>query len=339
MTADNQGGGKSTTTWILVGLGCAGLVLVGGCFLCTCSGMMSLPAAPPPAVGEEPAPQTTPPATSPQPAPPAAAPTTPSPDPEPPPSPCAELENELPPLERRVALEVHPTNVDQGRPIIVVRTNLPDQTNLMFSVRGPTPDRMRQSRASVSSGCAVSETFSDRGEPLGPGRYTAGVTMPIVGTQPEAIRSILGDDGANLRGPLVADGVVGRVVEASESFSIGTATEARTAARDRRAEARRVRRELAALIADGRRMERLRNRENDLNALRQCGERMRQLQARGRQLRTDAESIVRDSPTAMGLSEAATHVHLCVSCLDRALSYCRDAERGLRSYDREHRSR
>jgi hypothetical protein len=231
------------------------------------------------------------------------------------------------------------TNLDPGRPIVVVRTNLPEGTNLMFGVRGPTSDRWRQSQANVNAGCASTEAFSNRGEPLGPGRYTVEVTMPIVTTQPESVRPILGENGANLRGPLVENGLVGRVVEASETFTIGTADEARSADRDRRAEATRVRRELASLIADGRAMERLRRNENDLNALRACGDRMRQLQARGERLRADAQGIVRDNPSAMGLSEAATHVHLCVSCLATALDYCRDAERGLQSYDREHRPR
>ncbi len=249
---------------------------------------------------------------------------------------CGSFEGELPPLKKRVVIEIEDPRPEDGKPSFRARTNLPDGTEIMVSLEGA--DLYRDTKVVVTAGCVEAGAFSDKGNDLPNGVYQVEFLMPYVWVQPEPIQALLGD-GANLKGSLVERDDAGTTLSVARKYQIGTAAAVRAAQRARAKrrseilrEARSLRSELARLIKAGRSMDRLR-RSGDLGMLRKCGERMRELQPQTEELRTEAEGLARENIRFIGLVEAAVHGNLCVSCLEDALSYCRDAQEGLRSFD------
>jgi len=257
---------------------------------------------------------------------------------------CGSFEGELPPLEKRVVIEIEDPRPEDGKPSFRARTNLPDGTEIRVELEGADmyggAITYGVADAVVTAGCIEAGPFSDRGSDLPNGLYQVEFLMPYVLVQPEPIKALLGD-GAILKGSLVHRDDLGTGVWALRKYQLGTAADVGAAQRahaKRRSqilrEARSLRGELGRLIKAGRSMDRLRH-SDDLGMLRRCGERMRELQARAKELRSEAEGLAQEHIRFIGLVEAAVHGDLCVSCLEDALSFCRDAQDGLRSFDRE----
>jgi hypothetical protein len=245
---------------------------------------------------------------------------------------------QLPPFERRVAFELRVTGTADGIPTVTGRTNLPDDTKLMVTIERGDGMSAAQSNAEVANGCFVAGPFRSA-RPLSPGRYKVNVTMPFASVQPANVRSQIGVKGSKLRGPLVKVGdiVRSRVVEFSDSFFVG-ASEASASVADghRQQAASEIRAELARMIREGRGMESLRTQcDNDaLSACSRCGEAMRRLQSRARELEQRADQL--DERLLTG---AARQMKMCGNCTQYALQHCRLAAEALSDWDRISNSR
>ena len=95
--------------------------------------------------------------------------------------------------------------------------------------------------------------------------------------------------------------------------------------------ARAILRELRALEREGRGMQALR-RPGDLG---ECGDAMRTFQPQADALRTAANAL--EHPAAPFLSEGASHMRNCVSCLSSALEYCDLSARSIRDFEQRSR--
>jgi hypothetical protein len=104
-------------------------------------------------------------------------------------------------------------------------TNLPEDTQLLlrlYSGDGP----IGQAYVAVSQGKFESERFRDSGEALilPQGTYDVRITMPMADMQPPSVKLLLGEDSANLYGPLVTEtrmqGRIVHIVEWWDTFTV-----------------------------------------------------------------------------------------------------------------------
>ena len=125
-------------------------------------------------------------------------------------------------LSKNVEIHFRMLDAPGGRVRIEGDTNLPVGTHLMFLVTSKSGGGFRgQGKTNVKSdGIFFSADF---GPSVGmmPDLYEATVTMPIASVQPDAVRSLIGNNGENLRGPLVKKGSIGVTVQKLEAFTIG----------------------------------------------------------------------------------------------------------------------
>ena len=98
-----------------------------------------------------------------------------------------------------------------GNAYFTIRTNLPDNTNLIVTVNGTSGDvgdytninYSAQSEAVVVDGSAVAGTFRNGAAPLIMGKYNVNITMPFAGVQSEDVQQVIGEKGRNLHGDSV----------------------------------------------------------------------------------------------------------------------------------------
>jgi hypothetical protein len=110
------------------------------------------------------------------------------------------------------------------KPAIIGTTNLPDGIRLMVSLLRKESQYSAQDKATVRGGAFRAGPFSQKGVGLNPGTYTLTVSMPIANVQPPPTWSVIGKDGANLKGPLVKESQFGgKIVEYKAVFKIGGA--------------------------------------------------------------------------------------------------------------------
>lgn len=96
-----------------------------------------------------------------------------------------------------------------GRPVVRVRTNLPEGTEFFTDVVSPInwggTGYISDDTAEVSStGLVEFGPFSDQGEALQPGPYQVTMTSTILEGQPENVRIVFGQHGENLTGNKVS---------------------------------------------------------------------------------------------------------------------------------------
>jgi len=254
----------------------------------------------------------------------------------------------LPPLSERVVLHVLSAaggKVFTGRdgkldpvpagvrPTLIGLTNLPNGTELIASLNGVGFGA--DAKATVVDGCFIGGPFSHDGQGLTPGVYHVDITVPMAMVQPDAVRAVIGERAENLRGELVHRDKLTNdaTVEQRIELIVGESREAAERAdKAERQEAIDVVRRIETLIEQGRTMEPLRRRSHagNLDALRECGERMRALQAQADAVRSrvhDGPSDLIEHARARG---AFAYVHLCVSCTDHAQDDCKRAAQALK---------
>lgn len=108
------------------------------------------------------------------------------------------------------------------RPAITGTTNLPDGIELMITLRQKESNYMAQDKAKVRSSAFQAGPFSQKGASLNSGTYTLEVTTPLANLQPPSTWPVIGNDGANLQGPLAKESEFGgKIVEYKTSFNIG----------------------------------------------------------------------------------------------------------------------
>ena len=110
-----------------------------------------------------------------------------------------------------------------GKPTITGRTNLPDGIELMISITRKESQYMAQDKVKVKDGAFRSTEFSQKGNPLNPGKYVIGVVMPVAAVQPPNTWPVIGNEGAKLEGALVKkNSFGGKIVELKTPLVIGS---------------------------------------------------------------------------------------------------------------------
>ena len=120
----------------------------------------------------------------------------------------ASVEVEVVDLELDVAHEL----LEDGRLLVDIRSNLPDGTRMMTTVRDHVRDATFQDSGYFANGELQTGPFSAGGEALPTGEYEIRLTLPISAVQSEEVRPYLGEDYANFNSPLFEYGVVGRIL-------------------------------------------------------------------------------------------------------------------------------
>ena len=104
------------------------------------------------------------------------------------------------------------------KPKITGETNLPNGTELMFSIEGKSVRYNGQDKSKVSNGSFESSTFSSNYNDLLVGQYEAEVLMPIAEVQPPTVRAVIGEKGEKLKGSIVKNGDLGVTIAVKQLF-------------------------------------------------------------------------------------------------------------------------
>jgi hypothetical protein len=113
------------------------------------------------------------------------------------------------PVKLTVVLDMAVSVRDDGSVSMHVESNLPDGTELGGSVFG-AGGFMTQYKQVLKGGTADFGPYSANGKPIPSGTYDVSVTMPSAAFQPASVRTVIGQHGEYLTGPLVerTDGTV-----------------------------------------------------------------------------------------------------------------------------------
>jgi hypothetical protein len=124
-------------------------------------------------------------------------------------------------LEARVTGEA-------GKPKIEGDTNLPDGTELIVTIFRKESRFSAGDKITVVGGRYDAGPYSDKGEPLKPGKYTLEVTGPLSAVQPAIVKPLLGENYRNFIGPRVVKGPYGTTLEYRTTFMVAGKVDART---------------------------------------------------------------------------------------------------------------
>lgn len=126
-----------------------------------------------------------------------------------------------------VAINVEPVvNTDNGKVLFKVTTNLPEDTELMVTVKNDSGYTAQDKAVVLANGVANTAEFSnagggtagDTGEGL-KGAYEVTVSMGIPSTQKESVRAIIGEKGEYITGQYVAPANIGDSNYVTASFN------------------------------------------------------------------------------------------------------------------------
>ena len=109
------------------------------------------------------------------------------------------------------------------KPVVRVRTNLPENTTFMSDVANPLNEGgigyFAQDKAAVSAtGLVEFGPFSNQGEALRPGKYRMTIETVATALQPENVRAVFGRNGENLIGSKVSKMSIGSENGISQTF-------------------------------------------------------------------------------------------------------------------------
>src|SRR5947208_1833636 len=113
------------------------------------------------------------------------------------------------------------------RPVVNGQTNLPDGTELMVTVSRRESNYTAEDKVVVVGGKFRTQTFSQGGADLNPGRYSVEVLMPYATGQSQGVRSVVGGRGEKLTGRLVKHEALGSLVKYVSTFQVRGSTNAK----------------------------------------------------------------------------------------------------------------
>lgn len=132
------------------------------------------------------------------------------------------------PLPDDVQLEFDVDSRNSRAVLVNGKTNLPEGTQLMVSIKDAPTDGQTgtgQSKCVVGKGGTFRAGPFGKGRRNGPfaGRFIADVTVPHAFTQTPEVQAIIGSNGQNLRGPLISkqESTFGPIVEVKKEFTVG----------------------------------------------------------------------------------------------------------------------
>lgn len=114
-------------------------------------------------------------------------------------------------------------DVNDRKPVVRVRTNLPENTTFMSDVASPINEGgtgyFAQDKAAVSpTGLVEFGPFTNQGEALRPGKYRMTIETIMAALQPENVRTVFGQNGENLTGNKISKMSVGSEKGVSQTF-------------------------------------------------------------------------------------------------------------------------
>jgi hypothetical protein len=109
-------------------------------------------------------------------------------------------ENKAVPQKIEPEFDMSVSDVDEGH-VFTVRTNLPDETDLLTTLLNVDGNNIGQSKTTVKNNVAVFGPFANsNGKHTG--QFTLVLTLPVI-QKSDIAKKILGDKGENLTGPLL----------------------------------------------------------------------------------------------------------------------------------------
>ena len=93
--------------------------------------------------------------------------------------------------------------IENGKVRFNIKTNLPNNTELMVGLTSMNGDYKGQTKTLVKDGKAQTEWFSDKGEPIKNGKYELSTSMSMPVLQTEEVQKIVGKNGEYMKGNLV----------------------------------------------------------------------------------------------------------------------------------------
>ena len=101
-------------------------------------------------------------------------------------------------------------DLNDGKPVVRVRTNLPEGTEFFTDIVSPinwggTGHTYSDTAEVSSTGLAEFGPFTDQGEALPPGPYQVTMTSTALQGQPENVRTVFGQHGKNLTGNKISE--------------------------------------------------------------------------------------------------------------------------------------
>jgi hypothetical protein len=240
---------------------------------------------------------------------------------------CAQAFKSLPPVSIDITIE----KTDNNRVRINGTTNLPDGTELAFSLEGKTMNFMAQATASVNKGQFHSELGPSKGLPVG--QYVAEVVMVMPMLQPQSVRAIIGEDGERLNGPIVKKSNDDLDISVSKTFQIANdgniifksnpAALTKTMTR-----AKSILNGIKNLEKIGRELEPLRIEDNP-----DCMTLLQHRKQMADSLEKEASSLPLEF--SMALQLAAKELSLCVTCAKGfSLEHCNSAKKSIREAEK-----
>jgi hypothetical protein len=110
--------------------------------------------------------------------------------------------------------------IGSGRPVIRVKTNLPDTTKVVLTISNEECYLYQEVRAKVVSGMFEGGPFLHNGGSVPPGSYILNIDVELAQFQNDSVQAIIGGRGENLQGSLVSTGMLGRAVRYSTRFAV-----------------------------------------------------------------------------------------------------------------------
>jgi hypothetical protein len=110
--------------------------------------------------------------------------------------------------------------IGTDRPVVRVKTNLPDTTKVVITLYNDGSDYSEQVRTEVSAGMFESGPYLYNGKAIPPGTYTVNVAVEPAQFQTEAVQSVIGSHGEEFQGNLVRKGMLGKSVNYFTQFEV-----------------------------------------------------------------------------------------------------------------------
>lgn len=212
----------------------------------------------------------------------------------------------LPALKDGVVVRVKHRLKNDSKLVIRVRTNLPRGTKLMVTVSDEFGWKA-QAKAVVRKSGVRAGPFSFSGGVFPPSKYTVKVNTLTLFLQPELVQRAL-EKGSLLRGPLVTEGSLGKTVESTYAFQLGTSQETQHLVQSQVDKLQEIYSDLGALVQTGRRMDKLRSEATAM----QCIDLMKESRERLDASKKRLEGA--NGTSAFHFRVATTHLGMCVAC-------------------------
>ncbi|MCR4704508.1 MAG: hypothetical protein K5641_00435 [Lachnospiraceae bacterium] len=134
---------------------------------------------------------------------------------------------EVEPTEFEVSIDVK-GSFEGEKAIFDVETNLPDNTELMLSLRSgdynTDTNFTAQTKVTVRDGKAKTEGFSNKGEKL-KGDFDLSVSLSLPKLQDESVRKVIGENGEYMGGKAVEKSTIGDANAVSALFAVNAGDE------------------------------------------------------------------------------------------------------------------